>query len=787
MPDWFDQHAPAAAAPDDWFAANAPVGRPVSAEDFLPAQPEGSATWRFLSNAGEMLNPVTMVQGAAHAIAHPIETGTAMLGAQRAEYEKAKALIKSGQYSEAAGHGLASALPLLGPAAAAAGEQIGSGDIAGGLGKGAGLLAPMAVGALAPKRISLPAVAADTAPGAADMLAFAEKSGVPVDAAAATGNKFVKAAQHVADRSLAGSVIAGKAAQAQAEGLATIGEQLAAKAHPVPVSASQAGEAAQQGVGGVVAGQRSAADAAYSRLREIEAKPENALLYQPEVKVNPDAPFAFTTKPNAPADDIFQRALADARANGYTGKVSDLRAKFDDRLESARNLKAATAEGDEYGPAALLREIRDRGGVRPFDKDFSQGAPAVALREESQAASQATRNRYGKNAVMRNDGLAIDDMHQQLMEDPKWGAVVGPSTDLRELIAKGDTTTLKPSGDIQGYLRGAGVHPGATWWNEGTAAKAVPMAVDLVSVKDAMRPLLDKLMAKREVAGALVGSEGTVAAKLHALVNGPDVAPLSVADSVLSDLKQLARTSNPNLRNPAQGLAAKAVGELHQMVGQAAERAGPDAVSALNEGRIATKAKYAAADVLKTLEGANRAKSGATAYRGLTQAGDTSIGHLKEVIAQAPDTKPLIGRAVLDGLIDHPTAGPAKTWSDWQKLGAGTKQALFAPDHIKDLDQFFALRKRLAENPNPSGTAHTMLTAGQAGLLFTEPVSGTAVQIGAGALSALLHSKAGVRLLTKGLTLPIRNTAAGSAWLADMMAATNPSGSPASPTPATAR
>jgi hypothetical protein len=43
--------------------------------------------------------------------------------------------------SLAVGHGLAAALPILGPAAANAGEQIGEGDVAGGLGSGAGLLA----------------------------------------------------------------------------------------------------------------------------------------------------------------------------------------------------------------------------------------------------------------------------------------------------------------------------------------------------------------------------------------------------------------------------------------------------------------------------------------------------------------------------------------------------------------------------------------------------------------------------------------------------------------------
>lgn len=787
MPDWFEQNRPSSGG-DNWFSANAPSPRrPVSAEDFTdePSQPEGSAAWRFLSNAGEMLNPVTMVKGVASAIAHPIDTGKALVGSQLDQFRTAKDLYNQGRYEEAGGHAVAGALPLLGPAAAAAGEQIAQGDIAGGLGKGAGLLAPAVIGAVAPKSVGVRGLKVN--PETADAVAFAQKNGIPLDVAAATDNKFAQALQHVTDRSLAGSFVADKANKAQAAKLATIGEQLAAKAHPSAVTSTQAGEAAQAGVGNIVTGQRLLANDAYDRLRALEARPENATTFQPEVAtVNPDAPFHFSMKANPSVDELFSSALQDARANGYTGKVGDLRAKFDQRLEQAKSLRDATSEGDEYSHAALLKEIRDRGGIRPFDKDITQGAPVGQLREESQAAQRATQKHYGKNAVMRNDGLAIDDMHQQLSEDPKWGAVITTNTDLRDVLASGKLPK-RPADNIQEYLRGTGVHPGVTWWNEGAKAETVPMAVDVASVKDAMRPVMERLAAKKNVVGALMGSEATVASKLDALLRGPDAVSLSVADSVLSDLKRMARSNNPDLRTVGQGVAAKAVSELHGMVNQAAERAGPDAVSALNEGRIATKAKYAAADVLKKLEGPARNKSGATAFRGLTQAGDTNIGHLRDTLTQAPDTKPLIARAVLDGLIDHPTAGAAKTFTDWQKIGDETKAALYTPEHIRDLDQFFALRKRLAANPNPSGTGHTLLTASQIGHLVVNPATGVAAQIGAGALAKLLHSPATVRLLTRGMQIPIGNAPAVSAWLADFAAATSPSGSQPSTTPAIAR
>jgi hypothetical protein len=109
-------------------------------------QPEGSATSRFFGGAAKMLNPITAVKGVAGAVAHPIDTASNLLQAQLAQLIKARDDLHAGRYSEAVGHGTAGVLPLIGPAAAGAGERMASGDIAGGLGEGAGLLAPFAAG-----------------------------------------------------------------------------------------------------------------------------------------------------------------------------------------------------------------------------------------------------------------------------------------------------------------------------------------------------------------------------------------------------------------------------------------------------------------------------------------------------------------------------------------------------------------------------------------------------------------------------------------------------------------
>lgn len=115
----------------------------------VESAPMPSATSRFLSNAGEMLNPVTIAQGLYGAVRHPVDTatniGTAQWEQARQAWELAKNADTWEDYLEALGRTGAAALPVLGPVAAEAGEQIGAGDVAGGLGKAVGVLAPTAL------------------------------------------------------------------------------------------------------------------------------------------------------------------------------------------------------------------------------------------------------------------------------------------------------------------------------------------------------------------------------------------------------------------------------------------------------------------------------------------------------------------------------------------------------------------------------------------------------------------------------------------------------------------
>jgi hypothetical protein len=102
-----------------------------------------SALERFAGGVWQNVNPVNLAKGLAQAVVHPLDTIQGAGEQMGQQWEKAGQAWNEGRYSEALGHGAAGSIPLLGPAAAAAGERIGTGDVAGGLGEGVGLLLPV--------------------------------------------------------------------------------------------------------------------------------------------------------------------------------------------------------------------------------------------------------------------------------------------------------------------------------------------------------------------------------------------------------------------------------------------------------------------------------------------------------------------------------------------------------------------------------------------------------------------------------------------------------------------
>jgi hypothetical protein len=331
--------------------------------------------------------------------------------------------------------------------------------------------------------------------------------------------------------------------------------------------------------------------------------------------------------------------------------------------------------------------------------------------------------------------------------------------------------------EIQGQIDTLHHEAGTQYGTLRTIEQSNPQAmqVQMAPVKSALKPVYDELVKTMPVAQRQA-SRGLLA--IENIVNGPDVMAASEADRALGAIKQIARdeTGDSGLRSVSGGLAAKAVTQLENAVQAAVAKGGPAATDALNAGRAATKAKWAAADVLDTIR-----KEPVQAFNQATIAKDAGIDQLRQVARLAPNALPKVGRALLDNLFAK--IGPAEggfgkagtALTTWDNLGPQTKALLFKDPALRQsLDQFFLLAKKMAENPNPSGTGHLVQLAaqGQGGLtmMLFHPVLGAidlAASVGGGyGLSKLLHSPAGVKLLTEGMKLPTGSASVVANWWA---------------------
>jgi hypothetical protein len=286
------------------------------------------------------------------------------------------------------------------------------------------------------------------------------------------------------------------------------------------------------------------------------------------------------------------------------------------------------------------------------------------------------------------------------------------------------------------------------------------MPVDVRALKQNLQPKFDDMqwmpVADRN------SSAGYTAIKK--ILEGPDFIPATSAEMGLGGLKSLARdAASPDLRNVSQGIGADAAGQLQGAIDQAAAKAGPDVLKALQDGRALHAEKMGTADVMDKLR-----DEPVQLFNQATFAQDAGVDQLREVAKIAPAEMPMLGRAYLDKLLGMATAeggfDKAGTLaSQWQNLGPATKKILFKnPMLVQNLDKFFSAAKQASLNPNPSGSALTGAIAGGVTYAFHDPVHGVPMIIGEGPLSKLLHSPAGVDALTAGLKVPVANKAAAS-------------------------
>jgi hypothetical protein len=682
-------------------------GGPPSESDILsnlepkaaPAarQPSGAIA-RFADSAVQN-NPITTgLDFLGQMLKNPRAAGAAIVDPSVARIERGNQAVQQGRPAAALGQ-YAAAVPLIGPYIADNIERAQGGDVAGALGALSWLASPAVMkGArmLAPESSALsrsaPLLRANLTTPEAASVAFGESHGIPMDAATKTGSRVALALQKRAANSMGGEATAANLITKQAEGLTRVGGELADRVRPGAVTPEQAGEGVRGSVKQLMADLNAMASDSYGRLRSMEGQSENVS----------SVPKTLSA--------VDQRALA-TRQEASLGFTPD--------TATLTELRRIRAEMDAmpFTPRLLRRSEMGRGGSLEH-VEGTGGAGANVYHDILQFAPGAAD--MTRAEVLRAIDSAIETGHYT---NAAKGALSVAQRRLR-----GDAGVSSPE-----------LPPSAG--DQVVPTEPMGMAVDVGAVKPSLKPIYDRLKREGELA-PLMGGKADALRALDRLLSGPDYAPLSVADAALGDLKTLARVDIPELRTQGQGIAAEAVKQLDRAVQQAARTAGPDAVQALDSGRGATRAKYQAGDVFEALPG-----EPVQSFRKLVAPKDSGIQFLRQVQELAPSKMPDVARAYLDDLMMQATERGKfdhadRLYANWQKLGPQTKQILFPDEgHRAALDQFFLLAKRMAENPNPSGTAHTMTATN----LATQPAMY--------ALSKMLYTERGVKALTNQWSL----------------------------------
>jgi hypothetical protein len=525
--------------------------------------------------------------------------------------------------------------------------------------------------------------------------AFAETRGIPLDAATATGSGAVAAIQKRVSHTLGGEPSALRLLRAQQENLTRVGGDLADQARGAPTSAEEAGRGVREALASKAQAHTALADNSYETLRTLEQ--------DPRMRVN--MPLPKEAVDQAPPHVVAQlrRIVHEMDASGYK------EATWTDQTQaSGVNRGNAGGGGWEKTPASggakVYQDISDRLGYETsraqvqdeLETYLGGGKPTKIV----EAALKVAEDRYtGRRNLVSTPELPASEMH---------------------------TPTRLEAGR--------------------KTSEEMGLPVNLADTKAALKPLHDQMLRQMPITQQQA-NPGLKA--IGNILDGPDWSPLSVVDRDLSAIKALARTHGK--------LAKAAAGALDRAVQQAAANGGPEVTQPLHQGRQATIAKIQTEGLIDALPG-GKLEEPVAIYKRATAPDDASIAFLKALEAHTPQVIPQLARAKIDEFLQKATRldGFAHTdalESQWGSLGPETKRILF-PDagHRAALGQFFLLAKRIAANPQPSGTAHVTKALDLVYSLGTYP------------LARVLYTPRGVQAITKFLTqTPKAATAAAAA------------------------
>lgn len=309
-------------------------------------------------------------------------------------------------------------------------------------------------------------------------------------------------------------------------------------------------------------------------------------------------------------------------------------------------------------------------------------------------------------------------------------------------------------------------------------SETIPFPVDMSDFQAQFKPMLEQVRRQTRL-GQQQYAPAEIA--LEDLVEGPQFKAASVAEKDLGALKDVVRknTLTGGVKNDAGQMAASLVDRLQDVIDGTVKRiGGPDALAELQEGRLATRGKYEAINLVDQFK-----DEPVRLYDQLTAKRDANINLLENVNKLAPEQMPALGRAWLEAAIDKATEGGKfehadKLYSDFQNLGDRTKALLWRDPNLRsDLGNFFQSAKDSARIEGPSGTARVAHISGTAGLVLSHPIAGSVYVIGMNALSRLLYNPSFVRAAIRGFKTP-ENTLGAAAAAGSIVSAAQAAGVP---------
>jgi len=255
-------------------------------------------------------------------------------------------------------------------------------------------------------------------------------NGIPVDAGTATGNAAVKGIQHLADRSIGGSVVNTGADQETAQALASRGRDIAGKVYPSAVSPYDAGKALKQGVEASKEASASKATEAYRALEKIQADPavlEDAHVgWKQNMSTDPSAPDLVPDIQKIPMPvDLRPVKEAMAKLEGpLSDRMTPAQQDLNPALNAIRNIlkrpdavPASVADKDLGYLKGILRNKSASDQVKHFAGEAIDALEAQVQDAVAKAGPEATKAlSAGRAATI--DKYAADEVLKSLHEDP---------------------------------------------------------------------------------------------------------------------------------------------------------------------------------------------------------------------------------------------------------------------------------------------------------------------------------------------------------------------------------